>query len=404
MDGIKKRLFERLKRYCEFETTSDPNSKTFPSTQTQLEFARLLLKEIKDLGVLDASVDENGYLYAKINSNTSSTAKIGFIAHLDTSPAYSAKGVKVKLHHYKGGRINIGKGIYLDEKSCPPLKKHIGHDIVTASGKTLLGADDKAGIAIIITALEEIISKNLPHPHLRILFTPDEEIGRGVDKLNLKIFDCDFAFTFDGDLLGTVENETFNADALTIEIKGKSVHPGSAKGQMANAVRIASDIISSWPENMLPETTQDYEGFIMFDEIKGDVSYVKIGGIVREHDIKKLRYMEELLFKIIDEKRKKYPLARIEINFKKQYRNMKIVLEKHPEIVSKLIEAVREVGIEPIIKPVRGGTDGARLSFMGIPTPNVFVGGYNYHGPYEWVSLDSMKKSMEVLIKLCEKF
>ncbi len=404
-EEIKHKMFERLKRYCEFDTQSDPNSKTFPSTASQKRFAKMLYHELKKIGVDEVELDRYGYVYAKLSSNTSSKIKIGFIAHLDTSPAYSAKNVKVKLHKkWSGGKLDIGKGIYLDVENCPPLAQHIAHDIITASGNTLLGADDKAGIAIIMTGVEYIIKNNLPHPQLRIVFTPDEEIGRGVDKIDIKKLDCDYAFTFDGDLIGSIENETFNADGIKIEIKGKSVHPGSAKNQMANAVRIASDIISSWPENMLPETTENYDGFIMFDEIRGDVSKATISGIVREHNIEKLRYMEELLKSIIDEKRKKYPLSDIKIEFKKQYRNMKQVIDRYPLLMKKLEEAVRESGIEPIIKPVRGGTDGARLSFMGVPTPNIFTGGYNYHGPYEWISLDSMFKSFEVLLNLCKKF
>lgn len=402
---VKNSLFERLKKYCEIETTSDPNSKTYPSTQSQIEFAKILADELKNIGVEKVFIDDYSYVFGYLSSNTESKTKIGFIAHMDTSPAYSAKGVKVKLHrNYQGGKINIGKGIFIDEKTCPPLSKHIGHDIVTASGDTLLGADDKAGIAIIITAMEYIIKNNVKHPNIRILFTPDEEIGRGVDKLDVKKLDCEFAFTFDGDLLGTIENETFNADSLKIRVSGKSVHPGSAKNQMANAVRILSDIISSWPENMLPETTEGYDGFIMFDEIKGNVSYSEVSGIVRDHDIRKLKYMEDLLKKIVEEKRKKYPLSKIDIEFKKQYRNMKVIIDKKPFLMKTLIECVKEVGVQPIIKPVRGGTDGARLSFMGVPTPNIFTGGYNYHGPYEWISLDAMVKSFEVLLKICEKF
>lgn len=403
--NVKRRLFERLKKYCEFETTSDPKSKNYPSTNSQIEFAKILADELKEIGVKKVFIDDYSYVFGYISSNNNSKNKVGFIAHMDTSPAYSAKNVKVKLHEkYSGGKINIGKGIFIDEKNCPPLSRHIGHDIVTASGDTLLGADDKAGIAIIITGIEYLLKNNLKHPNIRVLFTPDEEIGKGVDNLDIKKLDCDFAFTFDGDLLGTVENETFNADSLKIEVRGKSVHPGSAKDQMANAVRILADIISSWPENMLPETTQGYDGFIMFDEMKGNVSSAEVTGIVREHDIKKLRYMEDLLLMIIKEKEKKYPLASISVEFKKQYRNMKEIIEKNPNIMKTLIECVKEVGVEPIIKPVRGGTDGARLSFMGIPTPNIFTGGYNYHGPYEWISLDSMVKSFEVFIKICEKF
>ncbi len=404
-EEIKQKLFERLKSYCEIDSQSDPNSKTFPSTQSQRKLAKLIVDELRKIGIDDLELDRYSYVYAKIPSNISSKTKIGFIAHLDTSPAYSGKNVRVKLHRkWKGGNLVIGNGIYLDYKNCPPLKKHIGDDIITASGDTLLGADDKAGIAIIVTAAEYIIKNSLPHPEIRILFTPDEEIGKGVDKLDIKKFDCDYAFTFDGDLCGTIENETFNADSLRIDIKGRSVHPGSAKNQMANAVRIAADIISSWPENMLAETTENYDGFVMFDEIKGDVSYATIKGIVREHDMKKLRYMEALLKDIVDEKRKKYPLSDIKIEFKNQYRNMKKIIDRYPKLMEKLIDAVKEAGIEPRIKPVRGGTDGARLCFMGIPTPNIFTGGYNYHGPYEWISLDSMYKSFDVLLNLCKRF
>jgi len=405
-DEIKEKLFLRLKKYCEIETTSDPNSRKYPSTDTQKKFARLLLKELKSIGVKDSFVDKYSYVFGKIKSNSKSKRKIAFIAHMDTSPQYSAKGVRVKIHRsYSGGRIDIGNGIYIDEKNSPQLKEHIGDDILTASGNTLLGADDKAGIAIIMTFAEYILkNKDIKYPDIRILFTPDEEIGKGVDKLDLRKLDAEVGYTLDGDIKGTIEKETFNADGVKIKITGKSVHPGSAKNQMANAVRIASDIISSWPCNMTPENTQMYEGFIMFDEIKGDVSYCEVNGIIRDHDINKLKKMEKHLIKIIEEKREKYPLAKIEYEIKQQYRNMRLIIDKKPEVMEKLISAVKEAGLNPIIKPVRGGTDGARLSFMGLPTPNIFTGGYNYHGPYEWISLDSMYKSFEVLIKLSEKW
>ncbi len=406
MEKIKEKLFKRLKRYCEIETTSDPHSNKYPSTDTQKRFAKLLLNELKEIGVYDSFIDKYSYVFGKIKSNCGSKRKIAFIAHMDTSYQYNGKGVKVKLHkNYAGGKINIGNGLYIDEENCPPLKEHIGHDIVSASGKTLLGADDKAGIAIIMTLVEYILSnKDVKYPEIRILFTPDEEIGKGVSKLDLKKLDAEFGYTFDGDLLGTVEKETFNADGVKIKVYGKSVHPGSAKNQMANAVRILSDIISSWPENMLPETTEGYDGFIMFDEIKGDVSYAEANGIVREHNIEKLKYMERLLSKIVEEKKEKYPLAKIELNFYEQYRNMKEVIDKNSIVMEKLLSAMKKTGIEPRIKPVRGGTDGSRLSFMGLPTPNIFTGGYNYHGPYEWISLDSMFKSFEVGLNLCREW
>ncbi|MEF3279720.1 MAG: peptidase T [Elusimicrobiota bacterium] len=403
---LKRKLFDRLKKYCEIETTSDPKSLTYPSTASQTKFAKILLKELKEIGVKKSFMDKYSYIFGKIDSNCNSQKKIAFIAHMDTSPAYTAKRVKVKLYQdYKGNRVDIGEGLYLDTKNCPVLKEHIGHDIVTASGNTLLGADDKAGIAIIMTLVEYLLSsKDIKYPNIRILFTPDEEIGRGVDKLDLKKLDADFGYTFDGDLLGTVEKENFNADGVKIKVYGKSVHPGSAKNQMANAVRILSDIISSWPENMTPENTEGYDGFIMFDEIKGDISYAEAGGIVREHNIEKLKYMEKLLLKIVEEKKEKYSLAKIEIDFIKQYRNMKNIIDKYPEVMSKLFSAMKNAGVEPRLKPIRGGTDGSRLSFMGLPTPNVFTGGYNYHGPYEWISLDSMLKSFEVAVNLCKEW
>lgn len=403
---IKNKLFERLKKYCEIETTSDPASKKYPSTDSQKKFARTILKEMKSIGIDNSFIDKNSYVFGKIKSSCSSKNKIAFIAHIDTSPAYSGKNVKVKIHKkYNGERINIGNGIYIDKKNCPVLNEHIGDDIVTASGGTLLGADDKAGISIIMTFAEYILkNKDIKYPDIRILFTPDEEIGKGVDNLDLKKLDADFGYTLDGDLKGRIENETFNADGLKIKITGRSVHPGSAKNQMANAVRIAADIISKWPENMTPENTEGYDGFIMFDEIKGDVSFVEVNGIIREHNLNKLKKMEKKLIKIIKEKRKKYPLSNIDFEINKQYRNMKNVIDKKPEVMEKLISAVKEAGLRPIIKPVRGGTDGSRLSFMGLPTPNIFTGGYNYHGPYEWISLNSMYKSFNVLLKLSEKW
>ncbi|MEW6013485.1 MAG: peptidase T [Elusimicrobiota bacterium] len=404
---IKEKMLERFKRYVAIDTQSDPASSTYPSTKTQKDFAQKLLKELKEIGVKNSFMDKYSYVFGKIDSNCGSRRKIAFIAHMDTAPAYSGKNVKVKIHkNYRGGKINVGNGIYIDEKNCPPLSDHIGDDILTASGYSLLGADNKAGIAIIMTLAEYILKnkEKIKYPNFRILFTPDEEIGKGVEKLDLKKLDAEFGYTLDGDLKGTIEKETFNADGVSIEVKGKSVHPGSAKNQMANAVRIISDIISSWPENMTPENTENYDGFIMFDEIKGDVSYAKASGIVREHDIKKLKYMENLLLKIVEEKRHKYPLADIKLEFKEQYRNMKEVIDKYPEVMEKLISSIKDVGIDYKIKPVRGGTDGSRLSFMGLPTPNIFTGGYNYHGPYEWISLDSMLKSFEVSLKLLEKW
>lgn len=407
-EEIKDKLFLRLKRYCTVDTTSDPTSNTTPSSKNQKRIASMLAKQLNDIGMKDVKIDKHCYVTAFLKGNSKTSKTLAFLAHMDTSPAACGKNVKPKLHKNYDGKdilINASKGMKLNTFNCPELKNHKGDDIVTASGDTLLGADDKAGIAIIITGLETLIKNPLlPRPNIKVAFTPDEEIGRGTDKFNLKKFSANVGYTFDGDIKGTVEVENFNADSIKIKVEGKSVHPGTAKNAMANAVRIAAEICSCWPENMIPESTENYDGFIMFDEIKGCVENAVISGIAREHDLRKLKKMEKLLKKIIDEKREKYPLAKISLEIRKQYRNMKSVIDKNPMVLNKLLNAVRQSGIEPRIKPIRGGTDGARLSFMGLPCPNVFTGGYNYHGPYEWVSLDSMYLSYKTLLNLCQQW
>jgi len=256
-----------------------------------------------------------------------------------------------------------------------------------------------------MTAAEHLLNNtDIPHGDIRVAFTPDEEIGQGVKYFDVKGFGADYAYTFDGDVAGNIEMETFNADAVEIKITGKSVHPGTAKNSMANAVRIAADIAASWPENMLPETTENRDGFIMFTDIKAEIEHAELTGIAREHDLKKLKTMEKLMEAVVNEKRLKYPLSSIELVFREQYRNMVEIINKYPQVMKHLSDAVKQAGLEPVVKPVRGGTDGSRLSFMGLPTPNVFTGGYNYHGRYEWVSLDGMNKSAKVLINLVQNW
>ncbi len=404
---IKEKLYLRLERYCKTYTTSDPDSSLYPSSSNQKILAKMLFNELKKIGMKNVSIDKNCYVTAELPSNKKGPT-IAFLAHMDTAPAAEGKNVAPKLHkNYSGGNIEINPkmGLFLNARNCPQLKEHIGDDIVTASGGTLLGADDKAGIAIIMTGIETLIKNpSIPRPNIKIAFTPDEEVGQGVKFFDVKKFGANYAYTFDGDLKGTIEVENFNADAVEIKISGKSVHPGTAKGAMANAARIAAEIVTAWPESMTPENTEGYDGFIMFDEIKGSVERASVNGIIREHSINKMKKMEKLLNRIIEEKREKYPLAKIEISIKEQYRNMKSVIDKNPLVLSKLVEAVRQSGIEPKLKPIRGGTDGARLSFMGLPTPNVFTGGYNYHGPYEWISLDSMYLSYKTLINLAKEW
>ncbi|HNW45262.1 MAG TPA: peptidase T [Elusimicrobiales bacterium] len=406
---FKTSLYKRLQKYAAVDTQSDENSQTFPSTKKQLVLAKMLASELKAIGAKSVKLDKYGYVTAEIPATVRGKKPvIGFLAHVDTSPAASGANVKTQLHKaWKGGDIVISRkhGVILNTKNCPELAVCKGDDIITAGGDTLLGADDKAGLAIIMTAAEYLLkNKGIPHGALKIGFTPDEEVGQGVKYFNVKAFGAHFAYTFDGDVAGAVEDENFNADGVKIAITGKSVHPGTAKNSMANATRIAADLVTAWPENLLPETTEAREGFIMFTDISGGTEKAEVSGIVREHDMKKLKAMERQLEAIVAAARLKYPLAKIELAFREQYRNMKEVIDKHPAVMGNLLAAVKQAGLEPHIKPVRGGTDGARLSFMGLPTPNVFTGGYNYHGRYEWVSLDGMNKSAEVLINLARKW
>lgn len=406
---LKSQIYRRFERYVKVDTQSDDKSQTFPSTKKQFVLAKMLAAELKAMGAKKVKLDKYGYVTAEIPATVKGKKPvIGLLAHMDTCPDASGKGVKPQVHKaWKGGDIIISRklGVILNEKNCPNLALCRGEDIITASGDTLLGADDKAGLAIIMTAAEHLIKHpEIPHGTLKIGFTPDEEVGQGVKYFDAKAFGADCAYTFDGDLAGSIEEETFNADSFEIKVQGKSVHPGSAKNAMANAARIIADITAAWPESLVPETTAGREGFIMFMDLAGETEKASASGIVRDHDLKKLKAMERQLEAIVAAKRLKYPLAKIELKFTESYRNMKEIIQKHPKVMENLKAAVRQAGLEPRIKPVRGGTDGARLSFMGLPTPNVFTGGYNYHGRYEWVSLDGMNKSAEVLFNLVREW
>jgi len=406
---LKGAISRRFEKYVRIDTESDEDSKTFPSTKKQLVLARLLAAELRAIGAKKVKLDKYGYVTAEIPATVKGKRPvIGLLAHMDTAPAAPGAGVRPQLHRaWKGGDIVISRKhkLVLNTKNCPELAACRGEDIYTASGDTLLGADDKAGIAIIMSAAEYLLRhKEIPHGVLKIGFTPDEEVGQGVKYFNVRAFGADYAYTFDGDVAGAVEEETFNADGVKITITGKSVHPGTAKGALANAARIAADLVAAWPEHLLPENTEKREGFIMFTDIAAGIEKAEVAGIAREHDLKKLKAMERQLEAIAAALRLKYPLAKIELSFKEQYRNMKEVIARHPRVMENLLAAVRQAGLAPHVKPVRGGTDGARLSFMGLPAPNVFTGGYNYHGRYEWVSLDGMNKSAEVLVNLARKW
>ncbi len=407
MLDFKNKYLERLERYVSINTKSDHTSSSVPTTKNQLDLANLLVKELEQIGTKEAQVDEYGYVTATIPSNIEKKMPvIGFLAHMDTSPDASGENVKMQIHKNYGGDdivINKDLDVILSPKDSPELLDYKGDDIITASGDTLLGGDDKSGIAVIMCMAEYFINNpEVKHGEIKIGFTIDEEVGKGVDNFDIKKFGADYAYTLDGGLLGEVDNESFNADSCLIEIEGKSYHPGTAKGLMMNALRIASDIISSWPEDKLPETTEKREGFICFMDGSGTIEKAEIKGIIRDHDISKLEEHKKLLRDIVAEKQKKYPTSKIKLTISEQYRNMREVLDKSENkmVMENLDKALKKNGIEMKVQAIRGGTDGSRLSFMGLPTPNIFCGPSNLHGKYEWISLNTANSAINVLIDL----
>lgn len=398
---------ERFLRYVKIDTQSDHSSKTHPSTEKQKDLGRLLVEELKQMGINDAELDEYGYVYATIESNTEKNVPvICLCSHMDTSPDASGKNVAPVIHkNYGGGDIdlpgNSGQKIRFAEH--PELKEQIGNDIITSDGTTLLGADNKAGVAEIMDAANYFMDHpSVKHGKIRILFTPDEEVGRGVDKVDMKKLGADFGYTIDGADLGSVQNETFSADSLTIRITGFNIHPGFAKGKMENAIKIAAEIIGRLPKNgMSPETTEKKEGFVHPVSISGSVDSVTLKFIVRDFDNKKLELMEETVKSIADDVIKDHANCSVETTVEHSYRNLKEVLDLNPHIVEYALEAVRRAGVEPKLDSIRGGTDGSRLSFMGLPCPNIFAGEHAFHSVLEWVSVQDMQKAVLTIINLC---
>ncbi len=397
-------LLERFLRYVRVDTQSDPRSETIPSTEKQKNLGRMLVEELKSMG-LEAEMDEYGYVYSYLPSNTEARYKIGLIAHMDTSPDVSGTNVNPQVHeNYQGGDIALKEGVVIRADENPDLREKKGETIITSDGTTLLGADDKAGIAEIMTAVDYLLSHpEIPHPEIKIAFTPDEEIGRGTLKFDLEKFGADFAYTVDGGALGEIEDETFCADSGKMIVKGVNVHPGYAKGKLVNAVKIASDIVSRLPRFTLsPETTEGKEGYIHPTDIRGNVERAEVEFIFRAFEVEELKEIEEFLKKIIETVRKDYPRAEVELQIKEQYRNMKYKLQEEPRVVDLAIEAAKQVGIKPRRTSIRGGTDGAMLSYKGLLTPNLFTGGHNFHSRTEWICLQDMEKAVDLLIKLME--
>jgi tripeptide aminopeptidase len=411
MKNLKKSLTERFLKYVQIDTQSDPFSETHPSTNKQFDLANVLVEELKDLGIKEVEVDEFCYVYATINGNSEkkNTPKIMFCSHMDTAPDCSGKGVKPIIHeNYQGNDITLpdDPNQVVKPSEHPDLKDQIGNDIITASGTTLLGADNKAGLAAIMTAVEFLVkNQEIKHGDIKILFTPDEEIGRGTDKINLKKLDADFGYTIDGETLGSLENETFSADGVEITIHGVSAHPGFGKNKLVNAIKIASEIIAELPKDSLsPETTEGKEGFIHPTDIKGGQETCTLHFIMRDFDEKGLVEKEDFLKNIAEKVIKKYPEAKMEFVVKEQYRNMKVILEQHPEVIENALEAIKRAGLNPKLQSIRGGTDGSRLSFMGLPCPNIFAGEHAFHSKLEWVSVQDMVKAAEVIVNICEIF
>ncbi|MXQ11464.1 peptidase T [Microvirga makkahensis] len=397
---------DRFLRYVVIDTQSDAASATQPSTEKQKNLGRLLVEELLAIGLSDAHLDEHGYVYATIPANTakSNVPVICFCAHMDTAPDFSGTGVKPQiLRNYQGGDIRLpgDTSQIIRVADYPVLEDMIGHDIVTSDGTTLLGADDKAGIAEIMAAAEILInSPDIQHGAIRILFTTDEEIGRGVDKVDLAKLGAEFGYTMDGETAGTVEDETFSADGVEIAIKGVAIHPGFAYGKMENAIRIAGAIIARLPQDMAPETTRDRDGFIHPTGVSGVMEKAHLSFIVRDFTENGLKEKEALLERITREVLGEYQGSSYTLTVKEQYRNMKLVLDKHPEIAEYALEAVRRAGMTPVRGSIRGGTDGSRLSFMGLPCANIFAGGHAFHSPLEFVSRQDMEKAVRTIIEL----
>lgn len=399
-------VVDRFLKYVTFATQSDEESGITPSTSGQRVFAEALVKELEALGLEEISLDDNSYLMATLPSNMEDKEVpiIGFISHLDTSPDMSGEGVKPRIVSYAGGDIvlNEAENIVLSPRMFPEMEQYIGQDLIVTDGTTLLGADDKAGVAAIISAVAYLKEHpEIKHGKIRIGFTPDEEIGAGADHFDVEKFGCEFAYTVDGGEIGELEYENFNAAAAKVVFSGRNVHPGTAKDKMVNASLLAVEFASMLPADQRPETTEGYEGFFHLTTMVGSVEQAVLQYIVRDHSRELFEQKKQLLEQITAQLNKKYP-GMVSLEMHDQYYNMREIVEPKKYIVDLASEAMEAVGVKPQIKPIRGGTDGARLSFMGLPCPNLFTGGHNFHGRYEYIPIPSLQKSMETVVKIAE--
>lgn len=398
---------DRFLKYVKYDTQSDEESSSFPSSEKQKALSKDLAEELKALGLKDAHMDEWGYVMASLPSNTTKKVDpIAFIAHVDTSPAVTGLNVNPIIRkNYQGGDIKLETGgwvISVDDN--PDLKNMIGFDIITTDGSTLLGADNKAGVAEIVDAVNYLLTHpEIKHGDIKVCFTPDEEVGRGTEKIDLKKLGAKYAYTIDGSSRGELETETFSADAVVIKFFGKNIHPGYAKNIMINSVKIASHFIESLPKDGLsPETTDAREGYVHCGSFNGNEELTTLKFIIRDFDSSKLKHYEEFLKKLAEESIAKYPGAKMEFKVIEQYRNMKEVLDKHPQVTEYAVEAMNRLGIKPIMHPIRGGTDGSRLSFMGLPTPNIFAGEHSFHSQLEWVAIQDMEMAVKTIVEVAK--
>ena len=398
-------ITERFLNYTKFDTQSAEDSDSVPSTPKQLIFADYLKKELEAEGLSDVEMDSHGYIYATLKANVKGNVPtIGFISHYDTSPDCSGADVKPQIvSHYDGSDIQLSEGIVSSPKKFPELLQHIGEDLIVTDGKTLLGADDKAGIAEIIQAMCWLRDhKEVKHGDIRIAFNPDEEIGMGAHHFDVEKFGCDWAYTMDGGDVGELEFENFNAASAKIYIKGVSVHPGYAKGKMVNANALAARFAEMLPEEERPETTEGYQGFYHLLSIESNVERAKLSYIIRDHDHDRFEDRKRFILHCIEQMNESYGEGTVTAEVKDQYYNMKEKIDPQMHVIDVVLHAMQDCGVAPKVKPIRGGTDGAQLSFRGLPCPNIFAGGVNFHGPYEFVSIQSMEKAMRVIIRICE--
>ena len=401
-----KKVEERFLKYIKIDTKSDETTKVTPSTKGQLEFGKVLASELKNLGLSDVKISNDGYIYATLDGNLDKKVPtIGFIAHMDTAPDMDGKCVNPKIvENYDGKDINLNDSVILSPEFSPELKGYIGQTLITTDGTTLLGADDKAGVSEIMTAVEYLINHpEIKHGDIKIAFTPDEEIGEGADYFDVEGFGADFAYTLDGGHIGELEYENFNAATATVLIKGTNVHPGYAKEKMVNSMMLAHEFISKLPLDEVPEKTEKYEGFSHLISMSGEVEETKLVFIIRDFFEDTYESRKERFVEIEKELNKKYGENRVTVEIKDSYKNMKEKVEPVMYIVDMAKKAMESANVTPLVKPIRGGTDGARLSFMGLPTPNIFTGGENFHGKYEYIPVESMRKAVDVILNIVKE-